>query len=122
MRPDNQPLNVYASMPSTLLQYYGYESIAPEDYGRITLGHLRWMPFPVYKIPAMPCRMDPRPAMIWPRSASVTMSFSNLPPHKLAMIVSLLWLSFWFHGMTASSGTEEELSRLLLTRITIHYL
>ena len=52
MRPDNQPLNVYASMPSTLLQYYGYESIAPEDYGRITLGHLSWMPFPVYKIPA----------------------------------------------------------------------
>ncbi len=52
VRPDNQPLNVYASMPSTLLQYYGYESIAPEDYSRITLGHLRWTPFPVYKIPA----------------------------------------------------------------------
>ena len=52
VRQDNQPLFVYTSMPTSRLQYFGYEGIAPEDCGRITLAQMSWHPFPVYRIPA----------------------------------------------------------------------
>lgn len=51
VRPDNQPLFIYTSMPTARVQYLGYEGIAPEYYNRITMAKMPWHPFPVYRIP-----------------------------------------------------------------------
>lgn len=49
----NRPLYVYTAMPTTLRQYYGVGSIAPEDYGKITCGrYLAFTEYPVYRFPA----------------------------------------------------------------------
>lgn len=51
VREDNSPLSIYCGMPTILRQYLGYDTIQEEDYAKITLGHLSWTKFPVYKIP-----------------------------------------------------------------------
>ncbi len=48
-KADNTPLNLYTSMPTTLNQYIGGESIG--DYSNISMGQfLSWTDFPVYAI------------------------------------------------------------------------
>ena len=54
----NQPLNIYAAMPTLLNRYLGYGTINEEDYGSIQLGSLRWTTYPVYKIPSSITRAD----------------------------------------------------------------
>ncbi len=50
-REDNQPLNIYTSMPVTLNQYMGGENIRKAD--KIDMGRfLSWTDYPVYSIPA----------------------------------------------------------------------
>lgn len=51
IRPDNQPLFIYTSMPTARVQNFGYEGIAPENYDRITMAHMSWHAFPVYRLP-----------------------------------------------------------------------
>ena len=48
----NRPLYVYTAMPTTLRQYYGVGCIQPDDYDKISFGHLPFTNYPVYKIPA----------------------------------------------------------------------
>lgn len=49
---DNQPLNIYTSMPTILTQYLGYETIDKENFSKIGFSKLKWNNYPVYKIPA----------------------------------------------------------------------
>ena len=49
---NNRPLYVYTAMPATSGKYYGIDSIAKENYGRIGFGHLGYTDYPVYRIPA----------------------------------------------------------------------
>ncbi len=51
--PDNLPLNIYTSMPTSIRQYYGLSTIKDFKVQAVDTGRfLKWIDFPVYKMSA----------------------------------------------------------------------
>lgn len=72
VRQDNQPLFLYTSMPTCRLQYLGWEGMDPRDFSHITLSHMSWHPFPVYRFPANLIRFQSKSQSFQVRNPYVT--------------------------------------------------
>ena len=48
----NRPLGIYTAMPTMPERYYNAEVIDEDEMRTITLGHLMWTKYPVFRIPA----------------------------------------------------------------------